>query len=160
MVREGVGVWVGDVRISSGVDRRRLWRAVGGIVLAVVVAVALVGFGAVVAIAVTSSGGEDSFGAPSDATTFGVSWPRDAGATVTVMRGGKPVRVVRLRTIAGSGRTIQSSVTLPSRTVRESAIVTTREVSTVTAVQTVTVTAPPETVTLVETVTCAPPGNC
>jgi hypothetical protein len=76
--------------------------------------------------------------------------------TKTVKRKGKTVRVVRrhagdgslVRTVPGAGRTVDTIVQMQT--------VTTKEIATVTDVQQVTVTAPPETVTVFETVTCKP----
>jgi len=83
----------------------------------------------------------------------------DAGTyviTETVEPRGKRARVVRrpaangtlVRTVHGAGRTVD--------TIFQTQTVTTKAIATVTDVQQVTVTAPPETVTVFETVTCKP----
>jgi hypothetical protein len=81
--------------------------------------------------------------------------------TETVRRKGKIVRLIRyrkgnrvVRTIPGLGTTIHGILT-----VANTRTVTTRVVNTTTAVQEVTVTAPPVIVTVFETVTCKP-GDC
>lgn len=133
------------------------WRADQGIAL--VLLIGLLGVGVLVATAVTRSDGQTPYVAqPKAARVSSFSRTevrtevvtdtvkRQGVVTETVKRQGRPVRLV-LR--PRPGRTVQDLVTLPVRTVRETHMVTTRVVATVTAIQ-------PVTVTVFETVTCKP----
>ena len=134
-------------RFDAFRDRRRaqsrFWRADQGIALVLLIGT-LLGFGVLAATAVTSSDSQTPYIAQSNAARVS-SLSRAEVVTETVKRQGRPVRLLRHR----PGTTVQDSVTLPARTVRETHTVTTREVATVTAIQ-------PVTVTVFETVTCKP----
>ena len=142
---------------------RRSWGAGKGVALVLVCGLFL-GLGILAAVAVTQTDGGPVYLAQSNARLATSSLRAPAGTEVitqTVKRNGQTVRIVRRRA-AGGGvvvRTVAGTVTLPSDTVDRTQTVTTQEVATVTDVQEVTVTAPPDTVTVFETVTCKP-KNC
>ena len=139
---------------------RRLWGAGVGVALVLVVGL-LVGLGILFAVAVAPTNGGTVYLAPSNARLATSSARAHAGkevVTQAVKRKRKKARVARR---AGAGRrvvvrTVDGAVTLPSDTISRTQIITTHEVATVTDVQEVTVTAPPETVTVVETLKCKP----
>ena len=133
---------------------RRFWGANEGVALVLVCGLFL-GLGILAAVAVAQSDG-GSVLAQSNAGLATSSLPAHAGTEVvtqTVKLKGKTVRVVRRR---AAGRGVVRTVARPSDTILRTQTVTMQEVATVTKVQEVTVTVPPETVTVFETVTCKP----
>jgi len=133
---------------------RRFWGANEGVALVLVCGLFL-GLGILAAVAVAQSDG-GSVLVQSNAGLVTSSLPAQAGAEVvtqTVKLKGKTVRVVRRR---AAGRGVVRTVARPSDTILRTQTVTVQEVATVTEVQEVTVTVPPETVTVFETVTCKP----
>jgi hypothetical protein len=134
---------------------RRFWGANEGVALVLVCGLFL-GLGILAAVAVAQSDGGSVSLAQSNAGLATSSLPAHAGTEVitqTVKLKGKTVRVVRRR---AAGRGVVRTVARPSDTILRTQTVTMQEVATVTDVQEVTVTAPPETVTVFETVTCKP----
>jgi hypothetical protein len=145
-------------RFADFRDRRwrlgRLWISGEAITLLLVVGTLLTLGIFTATIATRSSSGGVGFSDAHDSVTGGL-------VTQMITREGKTVRVIRHRTkagevvfetVSGRGTTLPGrSVTLPARTVRETRTltVTTREITTVTAIQ-------PVTVTVFETVTVAP----
>jgi len=167
-VPTGVLLGVAVHKIDSLLDRldelryrwaqSRSWRADKGITLVLVLGLALC-LGVLAAVAVTRTDGGTVYLAQSKAVLGPPSPGVDAGTyviTETVKPRGKRARVVRrpaangtlVRTVHGAGRTVD--------TIFQTQTVTTKAIATVTDVQQVTVTAPPETVTVFETVTCKP----
>jgi hypothetical protein len=168
-VRPGVWLGVAVRKIHNLLDRldelryrrwaqSRSWRADKGVALVLVLGLALC-LGVLAAMAVTRTDGGTISLAQSNAVRAPPSSRVDAGTyviTETVKHGDKTVRVLRrlagdttlVRTVPGAGGTVE--------TIFQTQTVTTKEMATVTDVQQVTVTAPPETVTVVETVKCKP----
>jgi hypothetical protein len=135
---------------------RRFWGANEGVALVLVCGLFL-GLGILAAVAVAQSDGGSVYLAQSNAGLATSSLPAHAGTEVitqTVKLKGKTVHVVRRRA-AGRGVEVRT-VARPSDTILRTQTVTMQEVATVTDVQEVTVTVPPETVTVFETVTCKP----
>jgi hypothetical protein len=132
----------------------RSWRA--GIAIVLVLGLIL-GLGALAAVAVTRGDSATVYLAPSNAgMPFSVRPdPGTEVVTETVKRGGTTVRVVRRRLARGS-TVVRTAAGASPETVYQAQTVTTREIATVTDLQQVTVTAPPETITVIETVTCKP----
>ena len=141
------------------------FRGVNDGVALVVVATVLLGLGVLAAVAMTRPDANGVRLAYSSRTAT-PSAPVATTEVVTVQRAGttanaRSVKRVVVRTVGGRGTTVRDAITLPGRIVRDTDIVTTRNLVTVTDVQTVTtppvtVTAPPVTVTVVETVKCKP----
>jgi hypothetical protein len=135
----------------------RVSKADQGMALALVLGILFV-LGMLAGVTATGSNADTVYIVQSDAalaSSSGTGGLTTDVVTETVKREGRTVHVVRHRTSrVPAGSTLRDFVTLPARTVRET--VTTRDIGTVTALQTVTVTAPPVTVTFFETVTCKP----
>ena len=144
----------------------RFWLASEGVALVLVVGL-LLGLGALAAVAVSQTDGETAHpgqSSPDLAVFSSRTAARTHVITETLKLNGETVRFrhraaggsIVVRTLARPGTTVQGFITLPSDTIFHTQTVTTKEVSTVTDVQEVTVTAPPETVTVFETITCKP----
>jgi hypothetical protein len=139
-----------------GGAQSRPWRAYEGIAIVLVLGLIL-GLGALAAAAVTRGDGATVYVAQSNAGMPSSVRP-DASTEViteTVKRGGTTVRVVRHRRARGT-TVVRTPAGVSPETVYQAQTVTTRQIATVTDVQQVTVTAPPETITVIETVTCKP----